>query len=336
MAQGPAAVQISPVWGFLMPHHNDMLYLVDGYVGGVEASLAWQTDGSKDWHHAFHFPQWGLKTSWLNLGSPLLGQSLSAYVFVDLPLDLKRRSGLHLGIGPGYVSKPFDEEDNFQNGAIGSHLNAALTLDAYLYLLRSEKLHIRGSIGVRHFSNGAMKVPNKGANLAVAGLAFQLWQKPQVLPQREMPLEVDKPWHWYAGVSAGLKTLPPVGGPHYGVGNVFTAMQKRLNSKASFGAELGINYNSSLQKRALEKNEEAPTSVNMRAFAAAQYLFHFGHIALRLQAGSYLFPQFSEDGLIFFRYHLVYEKQRWQAFIGLKTHYAKADNGELGLAYRIK
>lgn len=348
VAQPGYWVEGGAMGGFLMPHHNDMLLLVDGHVRGVEAAFHFETDGSRDWHHAFNFPTWGISAGWYGLASDLLGQSANLNLFTDLPLDRGRRYSLMMGIGGGYITRPFNAETNFQNGAIGSHLNAALELSAYRRWDLGPSLRLRAGIGIRHFSNGAMQVPNSGINLAVAGVRMQ-WllpkkgaaqadgeATPRALPERRKVVTEARPWAFYTGLSVGMKEVLPLGGPKYGVANAFVNAQKPLNAKSSWGFEAGLNHNASLRHRTREVGGTPSHMENLRAFAAAQYLLHFGTLSLRLQAGSYLFPAFRDDGLVFFRYHLVYEKARWQAFAGLKSHFAKADNVELGIAYRVR
>lgn len=342
-AQPETWLEAGAMGGFLMPHHNDMLLLVDGHARGVEAAFHFGTDGSRDWHHAFNFPTWGVSAGWYDLASDLLGQSAHLNLFTDLPLDRGRRYSLMMGIGGGYITRPFDEVSNFQNGAIGSHLNAALEMSAYRRWDLGSRLRLRAGIGIRHFSNGAMRAPNSGINVAVASVRIMhRWPgssadpSPAALPERKKITLDQKPWTFYTGLSGGLKEVLPIGGPMYGAVNLFASAQKPISAKSSWGFELGLNHNASLRHRTREVGGEPASTENLRAYAAAQYLLHFGVLSLRLQAGSYLFPTFRGDGLIFFRYHLVYEKARWQGFLGLKSHFAKADHPELGIAYRIR
>lgn len=341
VAQAGHWLEAGATGGFLMPHHNDMQLLVDGHTLGVEAALHFGTDGSRDWHHAFNFPTWGVSAGWSDLASERLGQSANLNLFTDLPLDRSRKNSLMMGIGAGYISRPFDGETNFQNGAIGSRLNAALELSVYRRWDLGPRLRLRAGIGIRHFSNGAMRVPNSGINVAMASIRIMhFWPQADEgalkLPERKKIVPGDLSWALYTGISAGAKEVLPLGGPTFGVANFFINARKPIGARSSWGFEVGLNHNTSLRHRTRHAGGEPTATENLRAFAAAQYLLHFGQLSLRLQAGSYLFPAFRDDGLVFLRYHLVYEKARWQAFVGLKSHFAKADHPELGIAYRIK
>lgn len=320
-----------------MPHHPNMKYLVDGHIPGIEFELAFSTDGSKQWHHDYNFPTWGVSVNAYDLQSPYLGKAAAARMFYDLPLTRNRGLGLKMGLGVAYVEKPFDLESNFHNSAIGSHMNVALALNIYGRVQLSEKWLVKPGLGIHHFSNGAMKLPNTGINVAMLKLLFTYSPNGFKTPTRiEKPLE-KLSGEWFVGSSFGFKQIGPIGSEKYGVANLFTVWQKQVTPKSTFGGELGMNYNASLAYRDLDINEPARnSSYNYRPYIAGIYQLNFNPIGIRLSLGSYVFPKFEGDGMVFFRYHVVYNFDRWQAFVGLKSHYAKADNGELGIAYRLK
>lgn len=336
-AQQPVEFEVGAAGGFLVPHHNDMRYLQDGHTLSLEAAVHFPADGSKAWHHRFNFPTWGLSGAVHDAASPYLGTAGALTAFIDFPLDGKKILALRTGAGAGYISRPFDPDDNFHNGAIGSRLNSALELTLNARIGLSSHWVLRTGIGIRHFSNGAFKVPNSGINLAVLKAALS-YRKPLPDPERLRPAleEEEKETKLFAGGSFGVKQAPPYGSPKHGVANGFLNLQKRLTAKSGWGAEIGVNMNGSLAQRAREAGREGSRSENFRAYIAAEYRLYLCPLALRFQAGSYVFPEFEDDGLIFFKYHIIREFGKWQVFAGLKSHFAKADNIEAGAAYRIR
>lgn len=330
-------IEATGLAGFLMPHHTDLYYIRQGHVFGGELSLTNRTDGSKDWHHRFFFPRWGFSANIFDLGSEYLGNGYSGKVFFDLPLTKRRFLFLKISLGAGVIQRPFNQNDNVRNGSIGSYLNASLGFELLMNFNVGDKLTIRPGIGIHHFSNGSMKIPNTGINLCMlsAGVIYKF--NPQPLPELLTPAFTPKKANILVGVSAGMKERPPIDGKKYGVFNVFGIYQKRITGKSSFGGELGVNYNESLQV-ANQKDKSLPQkpSDNVRFYVAAVYQLHFDPLSLRFNLGSYLAPNYEGDGLIFLRYHLVYDIKRFQVFAGLKSHYAKADNAEFGIGYRIR
>ncbi len=330
-------IEATALAGVLLPHHEDMLYLRDGHVLGGEISMTKSTDGSKDWHHRYFFPRWGFSVNAYDLGSQYMGNGYAGRIFFDLPVTVKRNFFLKLSIGAGWIEKPFDADENTRNSAIGSHLNAALGLEAHFNFKLGEKWAFRPGIGIHHYSNGASKMPNSGINLGLIRMAFMYQFAPKPLPELKIIEYTPTKANIIIGVSGGFKEIKPIGGKKYGVINVFGIYQKRISGKSSFGGELGVNYNESLQYANDDADQENPDSKdNFRPYIAGIYQLHFDPLSIRLSLGSYIAPRYTDDGLIFLRYHLVYDIDRVQFFAGLKSHYAKADNIELGLAYRLK
>jgi hypothetical protein len=329
--------EFSPLGGFLMPHHPDMLYLVDGHVLGGELSVSEQTNGERDWHARYLYPEWGFSFTGYDLGSESMGHALAGRVFFDLPTGKSRIFWLKLSIGAGWIEKPFDLEENNHNSAIGSHLNASLAVEGHFNIPLGGRWLFRPGIGIHHYSNGAMKMPNSGINLAMLRLGFQYRGGPNEIDPSVDPAPVNKTGSLHAGLSGGAKEIQPIGGRTYAILNGFAIWQKRISGKSSLGGEIGINYNESLQYRSSEEEGESLDSKdNYRPYLAVLYQLHFDPLSLRFSLGSYVAARFMNDGAVFFRYHLLYQFKRIQIFAGLKSHYARADNIELGIAYRLK
>lgn len=323
--------------GSLIPHHDDMAYLPRERLRSLELTLSQTADGSKDWHHYFNFPDWGFTLNLYDFGSPYVGHGAAAKIFFDLPLDRKRLFGLKLAIGAGYISKPFDMEDNIHNSAIGSHFNAALSAEGYVDIRLGDRWNLRPGLGLHHFSNGAFKMPNSGINLAGLRLALTYTPAPVPLPDRKSPPLTGPRSSFFVGGSGGAKEIKPTGGPKYAVVNLFGVWAYRVSPKSSLGAEAGLNYNESLRHRLADIGKPPGRKANnYRPYLALLYQLHFSPLIIRFQVGGYIAPVFRQDGDVFLRYHLAYNWQKWQIFGGLKSHYAQADNIEFGIAYRLK
>jgi hypothetical protein len=334
-AQSKLTYRAGAMAGFLAPHHPEIAYLVNDHTKGLQADLAWKTDGSKDWHHAFNFPTWGLTFNAYDLSSPYLGSAASARLFIDLPLNPKKTLSFKMSIGGGYVEKPFDLDDNYLNTSIGSLVNSALSFELMSRITLSEKFALIPGFGIHHFSNGALQLPNSGINLVMLKLVLEYDPGNFQTPEREKRPLTEKYNEIFVGASAGAKRILPIGGKLYFAGNVFGIWQRRISQKSSIGAELGLNYNSSLQDRTTDNGRSTDPADNYRPYLLALYQLHFDPFGLRFQGGSYLFPKFKDDGLIFLRYHLLYNMEQYQIFFGLKSHFAKADHFELGIAYKL-
>lgn len=322
-------------YGFLMAHHPEMLYLRQGHVRGGEVRIGKRTDGSKDWHHFFNFPTVGITLSGADLASQYLGNTYSMRWFVDLPLVKNRWLGLKMDIGAAYIEKPFSKLENNHNSAIGTYLNVALELELYAKIKLSPHFNLNPGIGIQHFSNGSFKIPNSGLNIALAKLSL-VYHPYKGVPNRKTILFKQSKWEYFAGSSFGVKEIYPINSGKYFVLNIYGQAIKRVSNKSSLGGEIGLNYNESLEVRLKDSAPgKGDKAYNYRAYIAATYQLHFDPMGIRFQAGSYIAPNFTEDGSIFFRYHVYRNFNRVQFFFGLKSHFAKADNIELGLNYKV-
>lgn len=322
--------------GFLMAHHPEIQYIVEGHIKGFELQVGQRTDGRKDWHHNFNFPSFGLTLGAANLGSSYLGNAYSARWFIDLPLNKSRWLGLKMDLGAGYIEKPFSTFENIHNSAIGSHMNVTLALGLYGRIKLGESFDLKPGIGIQHYSNGALKMPNSGINVAVAQVSL-VYHQSRALPERIVKELEPSKIAYFVGSSFGLKEINPIGGKKYEVLNIYGQGIKRISPKSSLGAELGMNYNASLEDRMNEiEKGTGETADNYRIMISAIHQLHFDPFGLRFQVGTYIAPKFTEDGPVFFKYHVYYDFKDWQIFVGLKSHFAKADNGEIGINYRIK
>lgn len=318
-----------------MAHHNEIKYIIEGHITGVEIQVGQRTDGRKEWHHNFNFPSFGINLGAANLGSSYLGNAYSARWFIDLPLNKKRWLGLKMDIGAGYIEKPFSTFENIHNSAIGSHLNVSLSLLLNARIKLSNSFDLKPGIGIQHFSNGAFKLPNSGINVAIAQLSVVYHQNAEI-PERIQKEMTPSKIIYSIGSSFGVKEIYPIGGEKYEVLNIFGQATKRISPKSSLGAELGINYNASLEDRSNEKEKgSGEKSDNYRVMISAIHQLHFDPFGLRFQIGTYIAPNFTSDGALFFKYHVYYDFKDFQFFLGLKSHYAKADNAEIGINYRI-
>jgi len=330
-------VELSPLGGILLPHHPDMEYLVDGHIIGGELSFSKRVDGSKDWHHRYLFPRWGLTLNAYELGSSFLGSAFSSRLFLDLPLTASRNFRLKISFGAGWVSNPFNLDENVRNSAIGSHLNASIGIESFYKFNISKKFSLQPGISLHHYSNGAWQMPNSGINLALFRVAALYKFSYHDIPELRYSTFTTKKTEIRIGLSGGAKEILPIGGRKYAVLNIFGIYQKRISAKSTFGGEIGLNYNESLQfKNDQSDIQGADSRDNYRPYLSAIYQLHFDPIAIRFGLGTYIAPRFTDDGFVFLRYHLLYELNKFQFFLGLKSHFAKADNIEVGTTFRIR
>ncbi len=304
-------------------------------------------NGTKYWHDAYNGPEHGVDVTFTNTGNPdQLGQQYSTSYLLNLPLNRKRyvdgfrisnrgyRHWIGLGLGMGYSTKHWDLETNHQAAVLGSQFNVAISLQYSGRILSFQNGELRAGIRLSHLSNGAFQLPNLGTNNAgifasyVMGNSRVSYMKEIAQPQLEK-------YRWSCGVVSGLKEIPPPTGRKYVALVVSALAERRVSYKSAFGLGLDGFYDSSLRPLIQQRTDARPSpSQVMQLGAVFSYSLFFDRFALKIQQGYYLVDSRRLNGSLYHRVGLRYDVGKHiYAQLSLKTHFAKADYGELGIGY---
>jgi Lipid A 3-O-deacylase (PagL) len=342
------AVAISPHGGFVVPHHKSVTHLIQGHSAGFHLYAKRLTNGTKYWHEAYNMPEHGVDFTFTNTGNPTqLGQQYSTSYLLNLPLNGKRyvedwlrifnrgfRHWIGLGIGMGYTTRRWDLETNHQAAMLGSRLNIALSLQYSVRIASFKNGELRSGIRMSHLSNGAFQLPNLGTNNAgllvsyVVGNNRAAYMK--VIPTPDFHRSI-----FSVGIVSGLKEIPPPTGRKYAAVVLSALAERRISYKSAFGVGLDAFYDSSLRPLVLQRTGDSVTpSQVMQLGAVCSYSLFFDRFALKIQQGFYVIDAQRLNGSLYHRVGLRYAiGNHLYAQLTLKTHFAKADYGELGIGY---
>jgi hypothetical protein len=323
-------------FGFIAPHNQQMHHLITGHSFGVNVFAQWSTAGRKAWEWDYDLPSHRLDYMVLNTGNLYqLGYQHALTYQLHVPLDGQtRRQYLNLGLGPAYATKKWDIVTNRQGHALGSHFNAALVLD-YEWMLYKRSSH--WSIGVRltHLSNGAFAVPNAGTNnLSVhCGVAFGKPRSPMPTAPKD---SIDR-WNWSVYAIAGVKEIQPPTTRKFPIYTVQSSWLYQVNRKSAFALQADIMANTSNAAIATKAREDRVRQrTQPQVGFALGYQIRFGSLGLFIHQGFYAVDPYGYDGSLYNRFGLrTFGSSAWSFHIGLKTHFAKADHGEIGVGYCI-
>jgi hypothetical protein len=337
---------IQPQFGFIIPHRSEMLHLIQGHSRGINLQLLRETTGKKAWERNFQCPEVGLDVYFNYTGNAdQLGNQFALSYLARLPLRKNSvvsgkekyfQHTLGLGIGMGYNTKTWDLETNTQAQVIGSHLNAALTIEYLAQIFSLKKIALKGGLRLTHFSNGAFTLPNLGTNNI--SLVLTLSQKSQT-PIKKIFLrdKIEKSNSFMIALTGGLKEIPPPYGKKYGSITMSAVGQRRLSYKSSLFLGSEVMFNSAV-KTLRNRVSETPSGweKNAQLSLVIGYGLNFDRLQLRILQGFYIVNSWQADGLYYQRVSLCYKiTDHLQALIGLKTHFAKADHSEIGIGYII-
>jgi hypothetical protein len=345
------SLAVSPQGGFVIPHHKSIAHLIQGHSTGCHLYAKRLVNGTNYWHEAYNIPEHGLDFSFINTGNQQqLGQQYSLSYLLNLPLNGKRyvddylqissrgyRHWIGLGLGMGYATKRWDLEENHQAAVLGSQGNVAISLQYSASVVAFKSGEIRAGLRLSHLSNGAFQLPNLGTNNAGLFVSYVVG-KHRSSSMKVIPEPSLEKYILSGGLVAGLKEIPPPTGRKY-VATVFSLLgERRVSYKSAFGLGMDVLFDSSV-KPLLEQR----TDVSIRNKEALQlgavfsYSLFFDRFSLKIQQGFYLVDKQRLNGVLYHRVGLRYEiGKNLYAQLTLKTHFAKADYGELGIGYVIR
>ncbi len=340
---------------------NESNQVID-YYQALNISYSVQTDGSKEWHHIFNFPYYGVafyNANFFNVDE--LGTPTALFGFMGFPFKRNKRSmwGYELGFGLTYNWEPYNKYDNPFNVAIGSYRTVYIDANLFYEYYLSPRWGLRGSFGFTHFSNGGTKKPNSGINLLSPSLEvnYKFKDRPVLIkqPQPAYGQHYELALQLGLGASNVLYDNPntPVNpGDEKGTADVMhsyfnfsAAVLKQATWKNKFGAGIDITYDekNNVMVTNPEDGSQDPivkfsdkTSEKMMLGIFGTYEFtvdrlsvasYFGVLAIK-QSNSLLYQKF---GL---KYH--FKNDMYLGLLVRAHNFSVAEVIEWNLGYRIK
>lgn len=335
-------------YGFLIPHRLEM-EIFNSHFPSFEFSIAKETFGGSRWEYMYDYPIIGLAYWYSNLGSsPYLGDAHAVFPFINFPLSPNKPIRLYFrtGVGLGYLTRRFDRLDNYKNTAIGSHLNAAVSLSLDLRIRIIERLYFSGSISLTHFSNGSMKTPNYGINIPsiYAGIAYKLskentYLKRKLLPEL-YPYEFDgrKFFNVQAGAGLGYKNMDAEIGGSYMVYAFYANILKQVSFKSRIGIGFDMSYDGTDRKIIENNSGNYPERFwpIVKTGGSLAWELMISRVSFVFNIGGYFSGQYKTEGGIYEKLALrYYFNPNFYTSLTLKAHYARADYITLGMGYNL-
>jgi hypothetical protein len=321
--------------GFLLAHRGLMAHLPQAPAVAGEFSYIYRTAAAKQWHQAYRQPLVGGTLFFGSVGNnQILGRFLGLYGFVELPIVKRKhyRLDFKFATGLGYTNKPFDPVLNPENVAIGSRVNALMCF-ALKQSWRFSDYGLTFGIDMTHFSNASFQMPNLGVNVPFLSLGVQKFFAPE---EKENPKpELDRPDLLFglAGIISG-KEMNPKGVGRFPVYAASLFARKYFGPKAGVEASLDIIYKTSLLSHPSYPQAAGLDPLQIGLFVG--YVHPFDRLHFIYGAGVYLRDVLQPDDSIYIRLGSRYAlTKQLEALMTLKTHYAKADYMEFGLAYHF-
>jgi len=325
----------------------------------LRLEFGWQTDGSRDWHHSYNFPSYGVGFYAADLNNDEeLGTPTSLYGFYVWPLARTSRWTFNFELAFGFTNdwKAYDPVNNPKNIAMGLGRSVHIEVGGNAEYRMADRWSLIGGITGTHFSNGGTQRPNHGIN-QIGPILFVKYDTdmPAPVPVRRHGQDYPRGWDLTVTGSAGKRNLdleftdPALAEEYlnrsYFIGNLTLGLGKQFSYKSRFAFGLDLGYDESvgdlITLDAFNRGENATGSTGdnfeLAVFGGyeivanrTRLIVHFGYKILRKDLPNRLPDFYQRLGVRQFFY------QDWFAGLNVRFHeIGSADNLEWTLGYQL-
>ena len=316
-------------YGRLLAHRTVMKNLIENNSYSLESTVNFNTNGSKLYERYYHYPSFGITINYTHSGNnEQIGSIISSYAFFTLPLNkTKNAMRFKLGLGVGWIEKIFDLETNFQNIAIGSHINTNIQIKFEKTINLKNLKQLKFALLLNHLSNGSFKTPNLGLNFIQLQTGYLIGFFQNKIDTTRLVQLKNKPTQLVLYNSSAFKENQAPENKKYYINETTLQFSFRKGLKTSFFTGTDIIVNNSLID--FNKNK-------LQVGVFAGHIMHLDKLKIGVQLGSYLFNRKDKSESIYNKLFCEYElHKKVFARLSLKSHWAKADFFSLGIGYRL-
>ncbi len=338
-------------YGFLWTHRYNMGHLVKKHITAFELDISRSGAEEQACSQPFHYPWTGIALHFIPLGNPnQLGTAIGIYPFINFPLgkkDRKFKMHLRFGYGIGYITKPFNALENHKNVAIGSHVNACMSIRFNGMWKLNDENYLDFGLGMTHFSNGASKLPNLGLNLPLVNVGYHHMifknikrvtgyeQADKKIVQINKILS-ERNWHINLLLVSGFNDLDPPGGNRYGVLNLQSAAMRQTARKHRWGGGIDLMYSDANKVRLARDTIFISATENIQIGGKFAYEFVVGRLSFPIELGVYMYSKYKNFVPVYNRFAVHYLLgEHLLLNVSLKTHLARAEYFEYGIGWRF-
>lgn len=328
-------LETTPKIGFLLAHRGVMGHVPESHAYGNELSLGITANGSKKWHEAYNYPRMGITLYNSSVGNKdILGSCHGLFSFIEFPFEKSKHFefSAKIGCGLSYNSKVYDVDLNPKNVALSTHLNTLVSFGLQTRYIFG-KNHLLAGIDMTHASNGATRVPNLGINLPYfkVGYGRTFGEKDKVTEETDFLI---KKWQFATMGIFSVKQVFPTGGKNYPIYALSAFAYKRTGPKSGIEFALDFMYKTSIKDYKRDLYPEKSAASIAQAGIYVGYVLPLDRMRFITGMGFYALDKYNPDDAFYHRVGMRYQATKHLLVnLTLKSHWAKADYVEYGIAY---
>jgi len=322
------SLEANASYGRLLAHRPAISPLIQNNTFSLESSIYFNSDGNKTHHYYYNYLSTGITINFTNSGNfSQIGNIYSVYGFLSIPLNKNKNPiSIKMGLGIGWVEKIFDLGLNYQNTAIGSHLNSNIQFKIEKKLNIKTRHYLRYGIGFSHLSNASIQSPNLGLNFLSGQLSYQFGLKNNDIDSTTKEYIIRRKIFFSLYNSSAFKENSVSSLRKYYINENTVQIRYRKNIKLSFITGFDLLFNSSL--------ENLETKIQSGYYLGN--IIHFNKLVLGFQFGTYLYNKIESKDIFFQKIFTEYKPfNNFLIRLSLKSHLGKADFVSIGFGYEF-
>jgi hypothetical protein len=279
---------------------------IDSY-NSFSLLLLKQTKGDKLWEQLYGYPVYGIGIYSASFNETQeLGVPIAFYGFFSAPFIRYRKLNFNYEMGLGIATNwnNFDPIKNPYNIAISAERSTYIEAGLNFEYQLTSKYFLSAGYGLYHFSNGKLKMPNRGLNTGAFKLSFRYKLNNASLPfiKREVP-EYSRHFEWDIYVFCGVKNVSYLGNdvniiekyegvyfPIYGINNTIS---RCIDYKSKIGIGFSFGYNGALNAQIAVENAkldkvDLPFENHLSLSIYPSYELMVNRLSIILQPGFYI------------------------------------------------
>lgn len=316
------------------------------YYDGINIRAGWRITASKDvYFKLYHNPIYGIGLYSSTFHTDIVGRPYALYGFVQTPFgNLNNKKWFfdyRIGLGLSGNFRPFNSENNPLNLALGSKNNVYLDFGIRTQYKINNYLRAGVGISYHHFSNGALRLPNKGVNIipALVSLTYQPDGRKHIRDTSYTD-PVEKIMLYHVNVGAGIKQIAKGSDKRFFKSTFSFYASRHLTYKWRAGAGLDLFYSASGNSEEIAEDKSGKLGSKLSG-GPSLYIVHVlnRNLVLNGNVGYYIHNQEfnGEITKIFlragFRYYVY---KNLNAGVSIKAHKGNADFIEWTLGYTFR
>lgn len=286
---------------------------IDSY-NSINLLFLKQTKGDRLWEQLYGYPVYGIgyysaffdETN--ELGVPFAIYGIFSAPFVRFH---KLSFNYEMGLGIATEWNNFNPVTNPKNIAISAEQSTYIEAGLNLEYQFGERNFLSAGYGLYHFSNGKLKMPNRGLNTGALKLSFryQLNKDTRTFIKRKVP-EFKKYFEWDISFYGGAKNVTYTGndvdiitkynGIYFPVMGINNAISRVIDYKSKIGLGFSVGYNGAINSQiAVEEGEldevDLPFRNHITFSVFPSYELVVDKLAFVVQPGFYIYRKKSPE-----------------------------------------